>query len=349
MLRRHAGRLLAVPGCWQGLGLLIGFMPGDVTGLPQAIEPAMALWLVIWQSARQAYPSLAPLSLLRRMRFAWQAWRKRREWRALRQVPPDSPLGHAMQAKRGMVHVIAWPYIHRAWSVRQRVDTVVAHYRQIERHRWLQVPFGARHVLAPVGAPEAGLTLQIDQPPWMAQEGELALSLFDGDLRLYSVAFSFGQRQGQPVVYIGAIQGRSIDGASERYAELTRQLHGCRPRDLVLHALLMVAEAMGIEQAYGICDYYRHFRQPRLLARLDRHIASADYDDIWRDRGGTETVDGFFGLATRYSPRALDDVPAKKRAMYRRRYEMLGELRAGLQGRAQANRLPDDLLHTPAR
>ncbi|HJV68111.1 VirK/YbjX family protein [Ideonella sp.] len=348
-MRGRAGRLLAQPGSWQALGLLVGFMPGEVTGLPQAFEPALALWLVIWQGARQAYPALDPLSLVRRLRFGWQAWRKRREWRALRQVPPQSQLGRALQARGGMVHVIAWPYIHRAWSVRQRVDTVVAHYRQIERHLWLQVPFGSRRVLATVGAPEAGLTLQIDQPSWLAQEGELALNLFDGDLRLYSVGFSFGQRQGQPVVYIGAIQGRSVDGANERYAELTRQLHGCRPRDLVLLALLMIAEAMGIERAYGICDYYRHFRQPRLLARLDTHVASADYDEIWRDRGGAETVDGFFAIDTRYSPRPLDEVPTKKRAMYRRRYEMLGELRASLHGRAQANRLPDDLLHTSAR
>lgn len=333
---------------WQGAGLLIGFMPGEPTGLPQAVESALAIWLTVWQAARQAYPSLAPLSLMRRLRFAWAAWRKRREWRALRGVPAGSLLGQAMQARRGMVHVVAWPYLHRAWSMRQRVDTVVAHYRRMEHHRWLQVPLGARRQLAVVGE---GLTLQIDQPEWLAQEGELALNLFDGDLRLYSIAFSFGQRQGRPVVYIGAIQGRSVDGASDRYAELTRQLHGCRPRDLLLHALLMIAEAMGIEQAYGVCDYYRHFRQPRLLARWDKAIPSADYDEIWRDRGGVETVDGFFALDTRYSPRSLDEVPAKKRAMYRRRYELLGALRASLRDRALANQSPpvDDLLHTPAR
>ncbi len=349
MLSRRAGRLLVHPAWWQGLSLVAGFVPTELTGLPVAVEPALVIWLVIWQASRQAYPSLNPLSLLRRLRFIGQAWRRRREWRALRNVTPGTQLAAVMAARRGLVHVVAWPYLHRAWSVRQRVDTVVAHYRQIEAARWLQVPLGTRRVLATLGEPEAGLTLQIDQPDWLAQEGELALSLFEGDLRLYSMAFSIGQRKGRPVIYIGAIQGRSVEGAGERYAELTRRFHGCRPRDLLVQALFMVAEELGIERAYGICDYYRHFRQPRLLARLDKNIRTADYDEIWRDRGGVETVDGFFEMATRFEPRPLEEVAAKKRAMYRRRYEMLGALREDLHNLALANRLPDQLIRSSAR
>lgn len=349
MLSRRAGRLLVHPAWWQGLSLVAGFVPTELTGLPVAVEPALVIWLVIWQASRQAYPSLNPLSLLRRLRFIGQAWRRRREWRALRNVTPGTQLAAVMAARKGLVHVVAWPYLHRAWSVRQRVDTVVAHYRQIEAARWLQVPLGTRRVLATLGEPEAGLTLQIDQPDWLAQEGELALSLFEGDLRLYSMAFSIGQRKGRPVIYIGAIQGRSVEGAGERYAELTRRFHGCRPRDLLVQALFMVAEELGIERAYGICDYYRHFRQPRLLARLDKNIRTADYDEIWRDRGGVETVDGFFEMATRFEPRPLEEVAAKKRAMYRRRYEMLGALREDLHNLALANRLPDQLIRSSAR
>jgi hypothetical protein len=42
-------------------------------------------------------------------------------------------------------------------------------------------------------------------------------------------------------------------------------------------------------------------------------------------------------------------VPAKKRAMYRRRYEMLGALQERLHNLALANRPPDQLIRTPAR
>ncbi|MBI5271485.1 MAG: DUF535 family protein [Burkholderiales bacterium] len=355
MSRRQlrAARLGLPGGWWQGVGLMVAIAPSEVTGLSLAAESALAIWLLIWQGAQRAYPLLGPMSLLRRVRFMWHAWRRRREWRALRHVPPESALGRALATRGGMVHVIAWPYIHRAWSVRQRVDTVVAHYREVDRQPWLQVPPGQRAVLArlPVGGDGRGgeLTLQLDQPAWMAKEGELTLSLFEGDLRLYSVAFSIAQRRGLPVIYVGAIQGRSVDGAQERYVELTRELHGCRPRDLLLQALLMLAESLRIGQVLAVCDFYRQHREPRLFASLDRHIPSANYDEIWRDRGGVETVDGFFAFDTAWAPRALETVPAKKRAMYRRRYELLGQLRDTVRALCAGNRVPRDLIDTPPR
>lgn len=342
------GRQQATFGGWQALGLMSAFAPSELTGVPSFVEPVLAVWMMIWQNARQAYPSMSPLSLLRRVRFAWQAWTHRREWRALRHVPPQSQLGKVMQARKNMVHILAWPYLHRAWSIRHRVETVVSHYRHIERQPWLQVPIGTRELLATIGAAEEGLSLQLDQPDWMAQEGELTLSLFEGNMRLYSVAFSIGRRKGQPTMYLGAIQGRSTEGISERYAELTKRLHGCRPRDLVLLATLFLAEAMGIERVHAISDFYRHHRHARIFARYDKNIPTADYDEIWRDRGGVETVDGFFAIETAFNPRPLDSIPAKKRAMYRRRYDMLTQLRQRIQAVAAANRPPAQLQSEPA-
>jgi uncharacterized protein len=330
------------------MGLMSAFAPSELSGVPSFIEPVFAVWMMIWQNARLAYPASTPMSWLRRLRFSWYAWTHRREWRALRHVKPQSQLGQIMHARKNMAHILAWPYIHRAWSIRHRVETVVAHYRHVERNAWLQVPLGTRELLATIGSPEGGLSLQIDQPDWLAQEGELALNLFEGNTRLYSVAFSIGRRKGQPTMYLGAIQGRSTEGITERYAELTKQLHGCRPRDLVLLGTLFVAETMGIERVYAISDYYRHHRHARLFARLDKKIPTADYDEIWRDRGGIETVDGFFAIETAFNPRPLDSIPAKKRAMYRRRYEMLTSLRERLQSVARANRPPAQLQRDPA-
>lgn len=336
------------PGLGTGLGLVAALAPGGLTGLSLPVESALALSWVIWDCAARVYPLLGPLSLLRRARFMWTAWRQRRHWRALRGVAPDSALGRAMAQRRQMAHLLAWPYLNRAWSLRQRVETVVAHYDEIERRPWLQVPPGQRAVLARLALPSGELSLELDQPGWMAQEGELTLSLFQGDLRLYALAFTIGRRQGRPVVYLGAIQGRSLDGAQQRYAELTRELHGCRPRDLLLRAMLMLAEALEIGQVFAVCDYYRQDREPRLFTALDRSAPSADYDVIWRDRGGVETVDGFFALSSAWAPRPPDSVPAKKRAMYRRRQALLGDLRETIQALASHNRPPQALIVAPA-
>ena len=347
-LRRHRhADTLDSPVWWQVVGLLPALAPSELGELPPLLESALAVWVLIWQGARHAYPRMDPLSLLRRLRFGWVAGVRRDEWRALREARAGSQLGRTVQARQGMVHVVAWPYIHRDWTIGQRTDTVVEHYHQIEQWRWLQVPLGARHVLARLEPESSALSLQIDRPDWFSHEGELVLSLFEGDARLYSVAFSFGRRNGEPVAYVGAIQGRSGEGMSERYASLTRELHGCRPRDLVVLALMFVAEAVQIDQLYAVSDDCRHLRAPRLFRRA-RYSPSADYDEIWRDRGGVASADGFFVIDTRYAPRPLEEVPARKRAMYRRRYDMLGQLRADLRRRASADRPPVDLLREPA-
>jgi uncharacterized protein len=343
--------VLSIPrqAAWADMSAWMpALLPMELTGF-EAVEAGLAIWMLAWTGARHAYPSLDLMSLLRRLRFGWRAWRSRAQWSALREAPAGSPLGQLMRARTGMLHLVAWPYLHNGWSVAERVDTVVSHYRQIERWRWLQVPLGRRAVLARLGDDTAPLTLQLDRPAWFAQEGELALSLFDGDgqTRLYAVVFSFGQREGRPALFVGAIQGRSLPCITDRYVELTRQLHGCRPRDLIVLALLAIARELGFEVVYAVSDACRHHRDPLRLRPL--HLPSAHYDDVWRDRGGVPAGDGFFLLPTAAEPRAEASVPSRKRAMYRRRYELLGGVWNTLHTLAQNNQLPTDLRDGPGR
>lgn len=322
--------------------------PTDALPLAARCAATLSLAGALWRGARHAYPGVLPTAWARRLRFAWRAWRSRHEWRALRQPPPSPALACALHERKGLMNLVAWPYIHRGWPVGQRVETAVAHYQCIDLWHWLQVPLHARTVLAALGEPADGLSLQIDRPSWFAQEGELVVALFEGDLRLYSLAFSFGERNGQPVVYVGAIQGRSDPSINGRYVQVTRSLHGCRPRDLLVLALLFVAESIGIEQVYAVGDRHRRphrqaWWQPGAAAPISR------YDEIWAERGGEPTPDGFFVMDTHFIERPLADVAAKKRAMYRRRYQLLGGLRDGIHRLARENQRPDRVLRTPAR
>lgn len=322
-------------------------MPSEAAGAAVA-QAGQALLLCIWRSARHAYPDRGPLSLLRRLRFGWRAWHTREQWRPLREAPADSPLGELVRARAGMVHLVAWPYLYNRWSVGERLATVQSHYHQLEQWPWLKVPLGGRLLLSQLALQDGPpMTLQVDRPPWFAQEGELALSLFDDDTRVYSVVFSFGMHAGRPAMLVGAIQGRSIPGINERYAELTRRLHGCRPRDLVVLALLAVAESLGFEQVHAVDNGSRHHQDPSALRRLE--LPSADYDEVWRDRGGVASGDGFFLLATGVADRPLDSVPSKKRAMYRRRYELLDHMRADIRRLGAANQPPAEILTAPVR
>jgi uncharacterized protein VirK/YbjX len=51
-----------------------------------------------------------------------------------------------------------------------------------------------------------------------------------------------------------------------------------------------------------------------------------NYDEVWRDRGGVERDDGFFELPVERQVREIEDVPSKKRQMYRQRYAMMDSI-----------------------
>ncbi|MFO1339818.1 MAG: DUF535 family protein [Burkholderiaceae bacterium] len=329
-------------------GALPAELGPDLLDFPYAAESALALLFMIWQSARLLHPEKGWRSVLRQLRYAVIAWWTRPDWRVLREEPAHTQFGQVLRARGGRMHLVAWAYLHRRWSVAQRVEVVRQHYALVERTPWLQVPLKGRHVVARLDEPCPGLSLQLDRPEWIENEGELALSLFKGPKRLYTVALVFGACRGRPAMMIGSIQGVSWEGANATYAELTKQLHGCRPRDLIVHASLCIAESLGLPRAYAISDACRHHRAARFPGGAG-HAPTADYDEVWGDRGGVRGNDGFFELDTAFRPRDLNEVPSKKRAMYRRRYDMLGALRADIQHLARANRRPVDLVTEPAQ
>ncbi|HEV8690418.1 MAG TPA: DUF535 family protein [Ideonella sp.] len=329
-------------------GLLPAAPPRLFHRTATTLGSAWVLGACIWRGARDAYPAADPIALARRLRFGCQAWWHRHDWRLLREAPASPALIDALQGRRGLFHLVAWPYIHRAWPIGQRVDIAVAHYQFVDMWRWLQVPLRARCVLMTLGDPSCRRTLQIDRPEWLAQEGELVLGLFEGEVRLYSLAFSLGWRNGSPVAYVGAIQGRSDPAIAGLYPGTTKALHGCRPRDLMVLALMFVAEALGMDTIYAVGEQHRRPHTRWWSGRAD-HGPSTHYDEIWTERGGVPTPDGFYALDTRFTERPAADIAANKRAMYRRRYALLGAMRDSIRRLASDNRVPPVLLYTAAQ
>jgi uncharacterized protein VirK/YbjX len=225
-----------------------------------------------------------------------------------------------------LLGVIEWPYIHKGWGAARRMQAIWAHYDLIEAHPWLHVPIESRLLMVDLSNVRPGLTLQLERPQWFIREGELTLSLFQDTTRLYSVCLTLGKREGEVVAYVGGIQGRNIDAVKEQYADLTKVLHGARPRDFLLVAAGLLCAQVGVTQLLGVCDANRHHRHRYFQGHLDGDRASSDYDEIWSDRGGQPTEDGFMAMKVPFEYRPLDEVSSKKRAMYRRRYELLDQV-----------------------
>jgi uncharacterized protein VirK/YbjX len=276
-------------------------------------------------AARLVFPRPTLPHTIRRALFPLKARFYAKPWQHLL----DRGFGEfarTLRARPELLGVIEWPYIHSAWGASRRIQAICAHYELIEAQAWLHVPIASRLRLVELDDVQPGLSLQLERPQWFIREGELTLSLFLDTTRLYSVCFTFDRRDGEVVAYVGGIQGRNIEAAKEQYADLTKQLHGARPRDFLLVAAGLVCAQVGVKHILGVCDANRHHRHPYFQGHLDGDRVSSVYDDIWSDRGGQVTADGFMTMHVPFENRSLEEVSSKKRAMYRRRYELFEQV-----------------------
>ncbi len=172
------------------------------------------------------------------------------------------------------------------------------------------------------------IVAQLTSSPRFEKEGELTLGLYQDDgRRLYSVTFSIRNQGDLPEVIIGCILGPdkvlgAEDADVQLVRDLTKEMHGERPKSLVLFLLQV---------------FCRHFEITRLCAvTLDSHIyggdpsrrsrISSDYDEFWEELRGERTGDGFFSLPLQQHRRTREEIPSKKRAAYARRYALLDDL-----------------------
>jgi uncharacterized protein VirK/YbjX len=235
------------------------------------------------------------------------------------------------------------PYLNSYWSLGERMQVIRTHYELLTGPaEILSFPLHAKLELSPLHWIEEGLRVALDKPPWFSQEGEVALSIFHNDLRLYSLIFSLGIEGGRRVAFVGALQGASPGAiqvadygkqALDIYRELTRAAHGVRPRDLLFAVFRSMCRELDVELIFAVADRANVAKSGYFLSGASMR---ATHDDTWMEYGGRPTADGaFFEIPTTRALKPLDEVPTRKRAQYRRRYEMLRRIDDEVQARVR--------------
>ncbi len=135
--------------------------------------------------------------------------------------------------------------------------------------------------------------------------------------RLYSIGFGLTSAR---EVLVANVQGasRGLDGLAIS-RQITQVAHGMRPPYLLMHAMKSLARSWQVESLMGI-DPHHHVKG-RWNLRDSR--LQFDYRSFWLDQGGVREPGGNWSLPLATTQRQLEDVPAKRRAMYRRRYTLL--------------------------
>lgn len=239
----------------------------------------------------------------------------------------DNPL-LALALKRFplMSGAIYWPYINHSWPMERRLAVIDQHFRMLDGPAAIIARATFENVeLVRLDDEYAGLHLVLDKTEWFLREGEIVLNLFVNDQRIYSIAFTLGVDTGQPLVLVGALQGSSSEGVQGVYRDITHALHGMRPRDFLMVALKLLCGELGIHRIWAVSSDCRQHNSPYFGNSHKKKVLVA-YNEMWLEHGGTELDNGFFEIPALYRRKDMSEIPTRKRATYRRRYQMLDKL-----------------------
>jgi uncharacterized protein VirK/YbjX len=246
---------------------------------------------------------------------------------------PDENLFGVVLRKTDFIGVTLWPYLNNLWTVSERLERIAKHYELIAHFpgNLLSINTQNLRVLSDMNAISPGVKIALDHASWFRREGELVLNIFQNDLRVVSSAFIFALVEGEPCIMIGAIQGIHSGVPSDEslsiFKDLTKDFEGVRPRTLVLEVFSFVAEAYQVKKILAIADENRHHRHPYFGNRDEPKLAT-NYNEIWCEHGGVpSSLHGFYELPLSFNRKTMEEIPSKKRSMYRRRFDMLDNLK----------------------
>jgi len=239
----------------------------------------------------------------------------------------DNPLlTRALKRFPLMSGAMYWPYINHNWPMQRRLATIEQHFRMLDGPAAIIAHATFEEIeLARLEEEYAGLRLVLDKAEWFLREGEIVLNLFVNDQRFYSIAFTLGLDAGQPMVYVGALQGSNSDVAQEVYRDITRSLHAMRPRDLLMVSFKILCEEVGMQKIWAVSSDNRQHNSP-YFGDTHKDKVLVAYNEVWMEHGGKMLDNGFFEIPLALNRKNMDEIPSRKRATYRRRYQMLDKL-----------------------
>jgi len=226
-----------------------------------------------------------------------------------------------------LIHKIYRPWLSKRLCQRRRLAALGDHYRFIVQEGLgdavLQAARGGLRLASFAGKSGAHYTIELRAIVPMEREGELVLQLMCQGTLVYSLAFSFVQEGQLRQLGIGCVQGPQCGAGLALAREATRDLHGLRPKNLLVRLAGQLGHAWGCEHLVLVGNHNRTV----CVKSLRKGKVKADYDSLWQELGATRRPDGDWqmGCAPLQAP-DMEEVPSKKRAEMRRRYDLMTQV-----------------------
>jgi uncharacterized protein VirK/YbjX len=285
---------------------------------------------LLFAGAHSSFPGYSPRELRNKLRFMQSGWKHKAELNAFFRRSEHAALAREITQRPEILGFTLWPYLHAGWGVMQRFEALSQHQQALQSDMAAVAVTGSTEsvVIADMNAVSKGLKLVVDRAPWCFREGSLVFNQFLHDERLMSIAFSFGVQHGERVVYVGSVQGANVDSALAKYREIAKDLQGMRSRDFLIKAFQFLTYHLGVKKVLCVSEAQRHHRHPYFGDKGG--VLHLNYDEIWQENNGVATDDGFHQLGSLPHVRPMEDIAAKNRALYRRRYALMDELLADI-------------------
>lgn len=218
-------------------------------------------------------------------------------------------------------------FFYAGSTVRSRVELIRAHYAYLEEtlkpEDFIRLGYDGIHEIWCSSDTDILWNAYLKFEPGQRKEGLLSVMMDVDGTHLYQIVFWIDQRDGAPTLVIGAMQGPNTEDAQDFVREMTKRAHRFRTKNLILYMVQAVARALGMQRILAVSNagYYanNHIRRDRKL--------KTDFGAFWEEAGGWETEDKrFYELPLVFPRKSMEEVPTRKRAVYRRRFAMLDEI-----------------------
>ncbi|HAT7687870.1 VirK/YbjX family protein [Enterobacter cloacae] len=229
-------------------------------------------------------------------------------------------------------------YLMRSLNAGDRADAIVSHYHWIDG---LKDPLLAHALTSPQEQPvvqfraknEVLYTVNASSAHKAEREGESTLWLRDDENTLLaSLTFTVAHSAGQRVLVIGGLQGPRRGVTRDVIKQATRACHGLFPKRVLMEVIIQLVAQSNIRAIYAVSDEGHVFRALRYRLSKGRHF-HASYDEFWETLDGKKRSTFCWQLPLEMARKSLDEIASKKRAEYRRRFELLDEIKTAINAR----------------
>ncbi|WON78177.1 VirK/YbjX family protein [Serratia sp. UGAL515B_01] len=225
------------------------------------------------------------------------------------------------------------PYLAANMNRMESLFALRDHYDLIAQRMPIKVCLGYLSNSFTLGCAEdkngGQIHLQLTSIGKLSKEGEATLLMRNAQgVMLAEITFTLMNYHQQPTLFIGGLQGAEQGVPHSEIQNTTKACHGLFPKRLALEGVTYLAHHLGIQQIIAVGNT-THVYQNWRYSHKKKDVLHADYDQFWLSMGGKQLDHGYFLLPARIARKSLEDIASKKRAEYRRRYQLLDELQQG--------------------